>query len=186
MAGISVKAVPLKKLRPATWNPRTIRDERFKNLCRSIEADPAFLWRRPVLAQADGTIYAGNMRYRAAEHLGLATIPAVVEDVPDALAKERALRDNHSWGDWEGDLLAELVGELQDAGSELELLGFEEKELARLLGVDEPDAGSETRTANFEYTEKFGVTVLCEDEAHQAATYEALKAQGYECRVVVV
>lgn len=185
MVGVSVKAVPLKKLQPAAWNPRTIRDERFKNLCRSVEADPDFLWRRPVLAQADGTIYAGNMRYRAAEHLGLPVIPAIIEDVPDVLAKERALRDNHTWGDWEGDLLGDIVGELQDAGAELELLGFEEKDLARLLGVATPGTG-ETAAAPFDYAEQYGVTVLCEDEAHQAVTYEALRAQGYECRVVVV
>jgi ParB-like chromosome segregation protein Spo0J len=122
LVGVSVKAVPLKKLQPAPWNPRTIRDERFKNLCASIEADPDFLWRRPVLAQADGTIYAGNMRYRAAEHLGLAAIPAVVEDIPDALAKERALRDNAQWGDWNDDQLAEMVYQMAADGSDVKLL----------------------------------------------------------------
>ncbi len=59
-------ATPLTALRPSPWNPRTISDDRFQNLCHSIQADPDFLWRRPILAQADGTIYAGNMRYRAA------------------------------------------------------------------------------------------------------------------------
>jgi hypothetical protein len=65
----TVTLVPLAALHPAPWNPRTIRDDRFKNLCDSITADPAFIWRRPILAQLDGTIYAGNMRYRAVEHL---------------------------------------------------------------------------------------------------------------------
>ena len=88
----------LLALTPAPWNPRTIKDERFANLCRSIEADPEFLNHRPVLAMADGTIYAGNMRYRAAQHLGMETIPAIVEDIPEQLAKERALRDNAQWG----------------------------------------------------------------------------------------
>ncbi len=62
----SPEGVPLDRLHPAPWNPRTIKDERFQNLVRSIQADPDFLWRRPILAMADGTIYAGNMRYRAA------------------------------------------------------------------------------------------------------------------------
>jgi len=66
-----VTAVSLLALQPAPWNPRSIKDDRFQNLCRSIEVDPEFLWRRPILAQADGTIYAGNMRFRAAQHLGL-------------------------------------------------------------------------------------------------------------------
>lgn len=129
-----VAAVPLAKLKPADWNPRTIRDVRFKNLCQSIEADPEFLWRRPILATADGTIYAGNMRYRAASYLGMKTVPAIVEDVPERLAKERALRDNAQWGDWQDDQLAEMVYGLAADGADVKLLGVEDDELARLLG----------------------------------------------------
>ncbi len=84
---LAPRAVPLELLRPAPWNPRTIKDDRFQNLCRSIEADPEFLWRRPILAMADGTIYAGNMRFRAVQHLGMETVPALIEDVPESLAK---------------------------------------------------------------------------------------------------
>lgn len=129
--------VPLADLHPAPWNPRTIRDDRFLNLCESIKGDPEFIWRRPVLAQADGTIYAGNMRYRAAEHLGMDAVPAIVEDIPDRLAKERALRDNAQWGDWDDDELARLVGELQAAESNLDLLGLEETELKWLIETPE-------------------------------------------------
>ncbi len=129
----TVQLTPLSALQPAAWNPRTISDERFQNLCRSIEADPDFLWRRPVLAQADGTIYAGNMRFRAAEQLGMENIPAIVEDVPDQLARERGLRDNSQWGAWEEDELAALLKQLEEEGSELVLLGFEERELQQLL-----------------------------------------------------
>ena len=142
-----VRAVPLAALHPAPWNPRTIKDERFQNLCASIQADPEFLWRRPVLAQADGTIYAGNMRYCAAQHLGLDSIPAIVEDITDQLARERAMRDNAQWGEWEEDELAKLLDELKVSGSDLDLLGFEERELQSLLnlidqqgGLTDPDA----------------------------------------------
>jgi ParB-like chromosome segregation protein Spo0J len=127
--------VPLARLTPAPWNPRTIRDERFKNLCDSIQADPEFLWRRPILATADGTIYAGNMRYRAASHLGLVKVPAIVEDVPEKLAKERALRDNAQWGDWHEDQLAEMVYQMAADGSDVKLVGLDEEELAKLLGI---------------------------------------------------
>lgn len=129
----AIQQVPLGRLHPAEWNPRTIRDERFQNLCRSIEADPDFLWRRPVLAQADGTIYAGNMRFRAAQHLNFVTVPAIVEDVSDILARERAIRDNRQWGDDAEDGLAALLSRLRDDGSDLDLLGFDERELQQLL-----------------------------------------------------
>ncbi|MPZ48903.1 MAG: DNA modification methylase [Dehalococcoidia bacterium] len=141
-----VQSVGLSALHPADWNPRTIKDERFQNLCVSIRADPEFLWRRPVLAQADGTIYAGNMRYRAAHHLGMETIPAIVEDVSDQLARERALRDNAQWGEWEADDLAAMLDRLRAEGSDLSVLGFDDRELQRLLdsldrslGLADPD-----------------------------------------------
>jgi DNA modification methylase len=130
---LSLTITPLSALRPAPWNPRLIRDERFQNLCRSISEDPEFLNLRPVLAMADGTIYAGNMRFRAAEHLGFATLPAILQDIPERLAKERALRDNQQWGEWQEDDLATLLHQLRMEGSDLDLLGFEERELQLLL-----------------------------------------------------
>jgi ParB-like chromosome segregation protein Spo0J len=180
----AVEAVPLDRLHPAPWNPRTIKDERFQNLVRSIQTDPDFLWRRPILATADGTIYAGNMRYRAAQHLGMATVPAVVEDIAEQLAKERALRDNHQWGEWAEDDLAKMLEELRADGADLELLGFTGKELAKLL--DEVGVGVGEAEDEFAYHERFGVTVICKDASEQERVYDELRQQGYECRVVVV
>jgi hypothetical protein len=127
--------VPVERLKPAPWNPRTIRDPRFENLCRSIEADPEFLERRPILAQADGTVYGGNMRLRAVQHLGWSDVPAVLDDIPDQLAKERALKDNRGWGDDLDDDLGALLASLGDSGTDLSLLGFEDGELERLLDL---------------------------------------------------
>ncbi len=101
MGAVTVERIPLARLKPAPWNPRLIMDPRFKSLCASLTADPEMLERRPVLAMADGTVYAGNMRLRAAQHLGWDAIPAVLEDVPEQLAKERALRDNNQSGEWQ-------------------------------------------------------------------------------------
>lgn len=132
---------PLAALHPAPWNPRTITDERFQNLCRSIELDPEFLWRRPILSTADGTIYAGNMRYRAAQHLGMESVPAILEDIPEQLARERALRDNGQWGEWEENDLALLLKSLGDSGADTSLLGFDERDLQKLLATLDPETG---------------------------------------------
>ena len=125
--------VALTALHPAPWNPRTIKDVRFKNLCESIQADPDFLWQRPILADAAGEIFAGNMRFRAVQHLGWQEVPAIVSDVAPRLAKERAMRDNNQWGDLVEQDLAELLVGLQMDGSDLKLLGFPDDELTRLL-----------------------------------------------------
>jgi ParB-like chromosome segregation protein Spo0J len=127
--------VPIKRLKPAPWNPRILRTERFKNLCRSIQADPEFMRLRPILAQSDGTIYGGNQRYRAAQHLKHTEVWAEIDDVPDRVARERALRDNQQWGEWQEDQLSEILAGLHEQESSLDILGFEDDELERMLAL---------------------------------------------------
>lgn len=135
---------PLAVLKPAAWNPRSISPSQLRRLSRSLERDPALLWSRPILAMADGTIYAGNMRYRAAaalpatwrvEHFGADGVPAVLEDVSLELAKERAIRDNGSWGEWAEQDLAEILAGLRTEGVDLGLLGLGEDHVERLLSL---------------------------------------------------
>ncbi len=127
--------VALTALHPAPWNPRSIRDVRFQQLCRSLEADPDFLWHRPILADADGEIYAGNMRWRAAEHLGWTEVPAILGPVDAMLARARGLRDNNEYGEWEYEALSGLLADLQAAAVDMETLGFPASELEPLLAA---------------------------------------------------
>ena len=146
--------VAVTSLTPAPWNPRSIKDPRFQNLCESLAADPDFLQLRPILATLDGTVFAGNMRLRAAQHLGWLEVPAILVDIPEQLAKERAMRDNAQWGEWEEDDLATLLQELKEQGSDLDLLGFDDRDLRNLLdrignegGLTDPDALPPLRTS---------------------------------------
>jgi hypothetical protein len=132
----ATRLVPLADLHPAPWNPRTLRDARFVELCASISADPQFLWDRPVLARPDGEVFAGNMRLRAAEHLGWPAVPARLVDIPEALAQVRGLRDNNQWGEWEYESLSGLLVALQDDPAiDLATLGFAPAELEPLLAA---------------------------------------------------
>jgi hypothetical protein len=146
--------VPLERLTPATWNPRIVKTADFEALCKSIEADPDFMWRRPVLAQMDGIIYAGNTRFRAVEHLGWKAVPACVEDVPEQLAKERALRDNNSAGSWEDRLLGDLMLSMERDESDLSLVGWNNDTLDDLLAQAVPIAGLEDHGADVDAAEE--------------------------------
>lgn len=106
-------------------NPRVIKDKRFEALCKSMTDDPAFLELRPVLATKEGRIYAGNQRYRAAQHLGWTEINAVITDIPEKLANERAIRDNNEFGEWNNDELATILDEMEKAGTVLDTLGLD-------------------------------------------------------------
>lgn len=121
-----VDRIPLDQLHLWDKNPRIIKDKRFETLCKSMTEDPAFLELRPVLATKDGRIYAGNMRYRAAQHLGWKDIPAIITDIPEKLARERAIKDNNEYGEWNNDELATLLDEMEKEGTDLSLLGLDE------------------------------------------------------------
>lgn len=124
MQEVMVK-VPLSSLHLWEKNPRIIKDKRFDILCQSIKEDPDFMELRPVLATKDGRIYAGNMRYRAAQKLGWTEIPAIITDISEKLANERAIKDNNEFGEWDNNELATLLDEMEKAGTDLSLLGLD-------------------------------------------------------------
>lgn len=130
---ITFEYVAVTDLTPAPWNPRTISDPRFQNLCESIAEDPEFMELRPCLANKHGIVYGGNMRFRACVHLGWPEVPAHVNDVPDVLAKARALKDNRGWGNDVQDELDAIVYELKQQGQDVNVLGFEPEEIDRML-----------------------------------------------------
>jgi hypothetical protein len=133
-AAVEIKAYPIDQLRAATDNPRFIRRDRLDNLKDSIERDPSFMWRRPVLATADGTIYAGNQRYRACLELGWKQVPAILSDITKQLAQQRGLRDNNNWGDWDDEALVAFVQDIARFDKDgAATLGFTDSEIRAIL-----------------------------------------------------
>lgn len=121
-----MKKVKIDSLQLWDKNPRTIKDKRFKALCKSLTDDPSFMELRPILATKEGRIYAGNMRYRAAKELGWTEIPAILTDIDDKLANERAIKDNNEFGEWNNDELSTLLDEMEKNGTDISTLGLDE------------------------------------------------------------
>lgn len=136
-AGVALH--PVEALKPWPRNPRRITDEKMAQLKRMLSADYEMLWARPLIARPDGTVIMGNMRLRAARELGWSQIPTTFVHVSDEQARVWALRDNQGAGEWEVPDLALLLAEMQAAGTDLDLAGFGEDELGRLLGDLERD-----------------------------------------------
>lgn len=114
-------------------NPRTITADRFEDLKKALKADKPMLQARPVIALKNGTVVAGNMRVRAAEALGWKTIPTITVDLDEETARLWLLRDNNAYGEWHEEQLAELLYNLEQQGTDLEMAGFGRRETSRLL-----------------------------------------------------
>jgi tRNA1(Val) A37 N6-methylase TrmN6 len=98
-------------------NPRFIKDEKFKDLCRSIETSPEFLDARPLLVYPlDGGNFitlCGNMRLRACRELGMTDAPCYVfpKNTPIEKLREYTIKDNVPFGQTDWDVLKEWDAE---------------------------------------------------------------------------
>src|SRR6187401_2451066 len=94
-AGDTAAEVPADRLDPNPLQPRTVIDPvRLGELASSIRESGIV---QPILVRRAGGRYqiiAGERRWRAAQKLGLATVPVTIRDVPDDRLLELALVEN--------------------------------------------------------------------------------------------
>ena len=103
--------VAINKIKPNPKNPRTIKDERFEKLKKSIEDFPDMLNKRPLVCftDTDGkyVVLGGNMRLKAAKDLGLKELPIILADEwTEEQKAEFLIKDNVGYGEWEWQQLA--------------------------------------------------------------------------------
>lgn len=105
----------LTEIVPYDKNPRFIKGYDFDRLCQSMQNDIAetggkYFESRPIiLSNRTGklVVIAGNMRYRAAEAIGMTKVPTVlIEGLTGEYEKEIIIRDNVNNGSWDFDALA--------------------------------------------------------------------------------
>jgi ParB family chromosome partitioning protein len=99
--GTGLREVPVEQLRRGKYQPRVdMREDSLTELAASIKAQgvvqPIVVRPLPPLTggETEYEIVAGERRWRAAQMAGLATIPAVVRDIPDESAVAVALIEN--------------------------------------------------------------------------------------------
>lgn len=93
------------KLNPA--NPRSIKDEKFAQLVRSVRDFPQMLEIRPIVVNKQMEVLGGNMRLRACMEAGLTEVPIIrAENLTDDQQREFIIKDNVGFGEWDWIALA--------------------------------------------------------------------------------
>lgn len=132
---------PIAELKSYERNARTHSPQQIEQIAASIRE---FGFTSPVLITADGTIVAGHGRVAAAKAAGLAAVPTLVvgEDWSPEQVRAYVLADNQLAlnAGWDDGLLKLELGELSHAGFDLDLIGFDGDQIARLLAA-EPSLG---------------------------------------------
>lgn len=135
---MEVRQVALDKIKPYDKNPR-INDNAVPYVANSIQE---FGFKVPIVVDANYVIIGGHTRYKAAQQLGLETVPVVVaSDLTEAQVKAFRLADNKvaEIAVWDDTLLDAELKELDEIFSfDMDPFGFSSDD-----GVEEGPTGDD-------------------------------------------
>jgi DNA modification methylase len=134
---VRVQALSINQIKLNRRNSRTHSGRQIRQIANSIVA---FGFTNPLLITEDGTLIAGEGRYKAAQLLGLANVPVIVlAGLSPARQRALAIADNKiaENAGWNRERLAieipELAGLLETEGLDVSILGFEAVEIDQLV-----------------------------------------------------
>ena len=123
------------ELKAAEYNPRKdLRpgDAEYEKLKRSIQE---FGYVEPVIwNKRTGTVVGGHQRLKVMKDLGYEEVDCVVVDLDEKKEKALNIALNKISGEWDNDLLANLLKDLDGSGYDITLTGFDLAEAQELFG----------------------------------------------------
>jgi DNA modification methylase len=141
---VTVQALSVSQIKLDGRNSRTHSAKQIRQIANSIAA---FGFTNPLLVNEDGTLIAGEGRYKAAQLLGLTTVPVIVlAGLSPAKQRALAIADNKiaQNAGWDRERLAieipDLAGLLETEGLDVSVLGFEAVEIDQLVTDFEENA----------------------------------------------
>ena len=130
---IGIEWKDVQGLTPYARNSRTHSDEQVAQICASIKE---FGWTNPILIDDESTIIAGHGRLLASQRLSLKEVPTItLTGLTEAQKRAYVIADNRLAlnAGWDNDMLAIELKDLADEGFDLDLTGFDTKEIDALL-----------------------------------------------------
>ena len=132
----------LSELIPYINNSRKHSDDQVTQIAASIKE---FGWTNPILVDGDNGIIAGHGRIMAAKKLNMTEVPVIeLAHLSKEQRKALIIADNKLAlnSDWDSNLLAIELKDLQDLGFDLNLTGFAENELNNIIETKNFDVGT--------------------------------------------
>ena len=145
---MEIQSWPIERFIPYERNPRR-NDAAVDRMCASIRE---FGFKIPVLARSSGEVVDGHLRLKSARKLGswpggdTTCIPVLLcDEWSDEQVRAFRLLVNRSatWAEFDEELLALELQELNAADFDLELTGFDPKEIDDLLALPEEEKANQ-------------------------------------------
>jgi hypothetical protein len=132
--------MPLSKLKPAPYNPRTMSDTARAGLAASLKK---FGLVEPIIwNKRSGYIVGGHMRVDGLVQAGFTEAEVIIVDLNDRDEKELNVTLNKQTGDWDFTALKKLMAELNPDDKVRGMMGFDDKELKNLQRWGEQAPGA--------------------------------------------
>src|ERR1700730_12022718 len=169
---LQIQIWPIDRLVFYARNPRK-NDAAVDRMCSSIRE---FGFKCPVLARSNGEVVDGHLRLKACRKLGswpggdTTAIPVILcDEWTPAQVKAFRLMVNRSvaWAEWDEELLALELQELNSADFDLDLTGFNPKEIDDLLALPDEEKANETPPVPENPVSRAGDLWLCGDRRNQ-------------------
>ena len=143
--------VPIQSIKENPHNPRTITEEKFRKLVKSLQQFPEMLEARPIVVDENNVVLGGNMRLKAAKEAGLEEVPIFRSEWTHDKNSEFIIKDNVGFGEWDWDMLANEweAYDLEDWGLDVWVPEIDPKDLTdgfELADGDKPPFQSLTFT----------------------------------------
>ena len=128
----------LSEMNPCPYNPRQISDEQLERLKKSIlefSLVEPIVWNKQT-----GNIVGGHQRFKVLEFIGIKSTKVVVVDLPLTKEKMLNLALNKIQGEWNLQLLHDVIVDVDIGEYPIELTGFDYDELKDLIGYEKENS----------------------------------------------
>lgn len=142
MEQFNIEWKDIASVKPYARNAKKHDDKQVANVAESIKQ---FGWQQPIVCDADGVIIIGHCRLLAAKKLGLKKVPVKTVDnlSEEQVKKLRALDNKLNESEWDFDLLAEDIGELDFSGFDIDWGLPEDEEEKEIIEDEAPEVDEE-------------------------------------------
>lgn len=133
MKNAELKMLPVSVLKPAAYNPRKKLkpgDKEYDKIKNSIQE---FGFADPLVVNADMTIIGGHQRLTVAMDLGYTDVPCAVVNIDKVREKALNIALNKITGEWDDNLLADLLKDIETSDFDIGMTGFEPPEIDELF-----------------------------------------------------
>lgn len=127
------KKLKINALIPASYNPRKKLkpgDAEYEKIKNSITE---FGYVDPIIVNSDMTIIGGHQRWSVLKALGYDEVDCVVIEIDKTKEKALNIALNKVTGEWNKELLADLIKDLQSLDYDVSMTGFEPPEIDELF-----------------------------------------------------